>query len=106
VNRSGRLLPDSQHRGRFVEVDLAEAQAIPRKSCDRWPSLGPQIGRGRSERGGLVVDVEEAHDFAIVDPKVVRQDQSFRKVNFVVVAIVETVHDDQRSHGPKAHPKR
>ena len=40
------------------------------------------------------MDVEEAHDFAIVDPEVVRQDQFFRQVGFVVVAIVETVHDD------------
>ena len=90
-------------------IDLQAA--LFKESRTRGPREQREVGNPGTElrsrqRGGLVVDVEEAHDFAIVDPKVVRQDQFFRKVGFVVVAIVETVHDDQRSHGPKAHPKR
>src|SRR6267154_2887252 len=46
-----------------------------------------------SERRWLVEDDDEAHDLAVSDLEVVREDQFLRQVRLVVVTVIEAAHD-------------
>jgi len=60
-----------------------------------WPKLSayPLTQDQRSVRGRLIEDDDKAHDLAVSDLEVVRQDQLFRQVRFVVVAVIGAAHN-------------